>query len=364
MYRVNIRQEWTLQLADGRSLPPRLIDLLHGIQEAGTLAAACQRVGLSYRYGWGLLQDAERLLGAPLVRMTRGRGASLTMLGERLAWADRRIGARLSPTFESLATEVEVELERALSASSAALRIHANHGFAVEALRRFLSTSEIPVDLRYRSSDEVLVALRSGSCDLAGLHVPIGELEREVLAHHAPRIDPARDRVVHLVTRRQGLILPAGNPRGVRALADLLRPELRMVHRQPGSGTRFLFERLLLRHGIDIARIRGCDTEELTHAAVAAYVASGMADVGFGLETPARRFGLTFVPVVSERYFFLCDRDLVDSPRFAGTLAILRSEPFRRTVGELPGYDAGLCGTVETLDAAFASARAVAGPRR
>ena len=37
--------------------------------------------------------------------------------------------------------------------------------------------------------------------------------------------------------------------------------------------------------------------------AVAAYIASGMADAGFGMQTAAERFGLTFISLVRERYF-------------------------------------------------------------
>ncbi|KFC49528.1 hypothetical protein DK37_07355 [Halomonas sp. SUBG004] len=38
-------------------------------------------------------------------------------------------------------------------------------------------------------------------------------------------------------------------------------------------------------------QIRGFDIEEYTHSAVAAYVAAGMADVGFGVEAAAKNLG-------------------------------------------------------------------------
>ena len=47
---------------------------------------------------------------------------------------------------------------------------------------------------------------------------------------------------------------------------------------------------------------------ELTHSAIAAFVASGMADVGFGVEPAAHHFGLDFIPVVDEDYYFACER--------------------------------------------------------
>ena len=135
MFRVSIKPQWQLDRGQGATLLPRLIELLVHIDECGTLAAACQRMGLSYRYAWGVLRDASRTFGLPLVVSRRGRGAVLSALGEKLVWADRRIAARLTPVFDSLASELEAEIERALSHAQGILRLHASHGFAVEALR-------------------------------------------------------------------------------------------------------------------------------------------------------------------------------------------------------------------------------------
>ena len=123
MYKVTLRPAWDVQTAQGRSLPPRLVELLVAVHGNASLAAACRQVGLSYRYAWGLLQQGEAMFGVPLVRAARGRGAALSPLGERLVWADRRIAARLSPTLDSLAAELESELERSLSLHAAPVRL-------------------------------------------------------------------------------------------------------------------------------------------------------------------------------------------------------------------------------------------------
>lgn len=360
MYRVRIQPDWALGNFDGASLPPRIVELLHAVHGTGSLAGAARRAGMSYRHAWGLLQQAQAVFGKPLLRTTRGRGATLTTIGERLVWADRRISARLSPMLESLETEIEAEIERALRADSQSVRMHASHGFGVETVRRIMSADGMPLDLKYRSPDDALAALRSGACDLAGLHLPIGELEPVLFAHYRDRIDLDADRVVHLAMRRQGLVLAPGNPRRIETLQDLERPDVRMIHRQPGSGSRLLLETMLARHGIAFGRIRACDVEELTHAAVAAYVASGLADVGFALEPPARRYGLDFYPLVTEHYFFLCHSDVLESGRLDDMLALLRSDRFRGELARLPGYDPSLCGGVQTLHEAFPASAAAA----
>src|SRR5690349_3917785 len=241
MFKVAIDAHWQLRRQDGTPLVPRLTALLVGIQQTGTLAAACRIAGLTYRYAWGLLRDGERAFGHPLVASQRGRGAKLTALGERLAWADQRIAARLTPLLESLATEVESEIERALSVIQPVLRVHATHGFAVETLRQFLAGRQIPIDLKYRDSDEALNGFVDRQCDVVGLHLPIGELEAEVAAHYASRVGSDWT-LIHLAMRRQGLIVAPGNPKQILSLADLARDGVRFVNRQGGSGTRLLFD--------------------------------------------------------------------------------------------------------------------------
>jgi len=353
MFKVSIQPQWQLQAPDGDTVVQRLIDLLVGIHESGSLAGACARSELSYRYAWGILQRGQKIFGSPLVTSSRGSGAQLTTLGEKLVWADKRISARLSPLLDSLASEIEVEFERAVAHAEAILRIHASHGFAVETLHRFLTRQQIAADLKYRSSREVLASLTRGNCDLAGLHVPIGDFEAKFLRQYAKPLRSGPYRLVDLATRRQGLMVARGNPKKIRRIADLTRRGVRFVNRQPESGTRLLFDLLLAKQRIDGRAIEGYDTGEFTHAAVAAYVASSMADAGFGIETPAHSFGLDFIPLVKERYFFLFHAEHANSPAILQAMSILRSGDFRKAVNKLPGYDATHCGRTIDLAGAF-----------
>ena len=76
-----------------------------------------------------------------------------------------------------------------------------------------------------------------------------------------------------------------------------------------------------------------------------------LADVGFGVEPPARRFGLEFIPLETERYLLLCDAQALQGPRLGQMLLLLRSEAFRAAVDQLPGYDGQGIGTVVEVDA-------------
>ncbi|MFZ5544062.1 MAG: substrate-binding domain-containing protein [Pseudomonadota bacterium] len=347
---VRIKPQWTIRHPDGATLVPRLVDLLVQVHEDGSLLGACQRSGTSYRHAWGLVRQGEALFGAPLLHMERGKGSRLTPLGEKLVWADRRIAARLSPVLDSLASELELEIDKVLSPVPALLRLHANHGFAVEKLHEALHRAELPVDLKYVGSEEAVIALQGGECDLAGFPVPIGEFERAVAEHYRRWLAPREHHLIHVATRRQGLMLASGNPKRIHGLQDLARPGLRFINRQPGSGTRLLLDLMLSRAGVQPQRINGYTQCEYTHAAVAAYVASGMADAGLGVETPARRFHLEFLPLQTENYFLLCRSAALATPLVQELLRVLRDDAFRQAVNDLPGYDAGRAGEVRAVE--------------
>lgn len=363
MHQVSISPEWTIRSPNGATLSPRVVELLVQVHEHGSLSGACTAAGASYRHAWQLLREGEALFGEPLLVMARGKGSQLTALGEKLVWADRRIAARLSPLLDTLASELSAEIGKVLATVPNRLRVHASHGFAVQALHELLTQQGVAHELKYCGSAEALASLNNGGCELAGFHVPIGAHEAEAVAHYSPWFNPRQHRVIMVATRRQGLIVAAGNPKKIYELRDLLRPGLRFINRQPGSGTRFLLDLLLRQGGLDPAAIHGYEQCEFTHAAVAAYVASGMADAGFGVEVPARQFKLEFIPAQVERYFLLCDEKMLDTPAVREVLSILRGEAFQAAVTRLPGYRAEGAGEVTGVDESFPSYHAAL-PRR
>ena len=114
-----------------------------------------------------------------------------------------------------------------------------------------------------------------------------------------------------------------------------------------------LTELLLDKHGIACSAVRGWDSAEFTHAAVAAYIASGMADVSVGVQTAAQRFGLTFIPRLRERYFFALRAAALEQPAMQSVLALIGSPSYRSAVAALAGYEAGETGRVLTVPEAF-----------
>jgi molybdate transport repressor ModE-like protein len=326
---------WRTAGAGAAPLDPRIVGLLEGIRREGTLQAAVASVGVSYRTAWGLLAAAGEALGAPLAILERGRGARLAPLGERLLAADAVARSALAQAGADLAL-ASTRIRVPGAASPPTLRVAASHDLALAALRdAWAETGTLAFDLETHGSVESLAALRRGAADLAGFHVAADGLgAREVLG----RLDPGRYVLLRFASRRQGLIVPRGNPRRLRSLADVARRRLRFVNRQRGSGTRVLVDQLLRAQAIDAAALRGYATEEFTHLAVAATVATGKADAGFGLEAAARQFDLGFVPIAEERYLFACRRGALREAAVQRFRELLGGPATKRVVGRLAGY--------------------------
>ena len=354
MLTVHIRPHWEISVKGEAPLDTAdLLGLLLSIQDTGSIAQAARSVKLSYRYAWGLLRAAETLFGEQLLHTGRGRGTTLTPLAQKLVWADRRIAARLSPTLQSLASELEVELGRITASRMRPLRLDASHGFAVAALMGCIDRDTLPLDSRYRTSTDAVMALARRECDLAGFHIPIGRFEAPTASWYLRWLDPAQHCLVRVAGREQGLITARGNPLGLRALADLARPEVRFVNRQAGSGTRMLLEMMLAAADIPSDAINGFNSAEFTHSAVAAYIASGMADAGVGMRAASAQFKLDFIPLLRETYYFAVRRDALDEPAMCQLLELMRQPCYHRLVAALPGYDASGTGEVVSMTEAF-----------
>ncbi|MCU0924917.1 MAG: helix-turn-helix transcriptional regulator [Hydrogenophaga sp.] len=353
MPQITLQPVWTLQRDEQGSLSPRLIELLCLVQQQGSLVAACQAMGLSYRHGWDLVRGGETLFNTTLLHMERGKGSTLSPLAEKLVWADHRIRARLQPVLDSVASELRSEIERISSEAQDAFRIHASHGFSIEKLLEALMADGLPVARRYATSTAAAAALRDGQCDACGVHLPLGAQQGRMRAHLGQWLQADDLQVIDIATRRQGLMVGAGNPHKVYELADLARDGLRFINRPADSGTRFLLDGLLQDQGIASQHIRGYEQSEPSHAAVAACVASGLADVGFGLERPARYFQLDFMPMVTERYVLVCHRAALDHPVAQALLRLLADPAFRSSINALPGYDARSAGSISPWPDAF-----------
>ena len=230
------------------------------------------------------------------------------------------------------------------------IRVHASHGFAVSKLRELLDREPgIGVDLRYVSNQHSLVSLAQGACDLSGVHLPRGELRAQGIQACKEWLDPREDRVISFVTREMGLMVKRGNPLKITSLKDIADRKARFVNRDHDSGTRLLFDQLLALHRIDEAKINGAQQIEFTHAAVAAYVASGMADVSFRRRGRGAAVRARFRPPADRGLFLRLPARVSGDRADAARARHHEGQRVSRGVASLPGYVATSTGTVNNV---------------
>lgn len=280
----------------------------------------------------------ERLLAAPLSRgagvitsLVRADGIAVLPRGCQGMAAGEEVTVRLY--------RPQAEIERTIFAIG-------SHDISLDLLAQYLAESDRRLTSANVGSLGGLVALRRGEAHLAGSHLldpQSGEYNLSYIRQYLPG-EPVV--VAALVGREQGLLVPKGNPKNIRSLEDLARPEVAFVNRQRGAGTRVLLDYHLDLLAIAPESIAGYNQEEYTHLAVAAAVASGRADCGLGIAAAAQALELDFTPLFQERYDLVIPRQYYEAPLLEPLLRVIENPAFRKAVAALPGYDTTLMGVI------------------
>jgi len=183
-----------------------------------------------------------------------------------------------------------------------------------------------------------LVALKKGVCHMAGSHLldpEDGSYNTSYVKLHLPDV-PVK--IIQLVLRDQGLIVPPGNPKGIKGIEDLQRKDVTFINRQAGSGTRVLLDYRLKRLGISPSELTGYEEEEFTHMATAVAVLSETVDVGLGICAAANALGLDFIPVVTEQYDLVIPEVYFDTDSICLLLETITTDAFKKRILSLGGY--------------------------
>lgn len=207
-------------------------------------------------------------------------------------------------------------------------------------------------DSRYRplrsfaGSMDSLVSMYMGNSDIVSTHLFDGETGdynlpyiRKILVSH-----PCT--VINLASRRAGLYVAKGNPKGIRSWQDLAQSGLTIVNRERGAGARVLLDEQLRLNDIRTSQLQGYAQEESSHIAVAGKVASGQADVGVGSEKAAALVGVEFIPLTVERYDLVILNKTENAEWIATLRRILSSDEFKRELQAIGGYDLSRTGEI------------------
>jgi putative molybdopterin biosynthesis protein len=232
------------------------------------------------------------------------------------------------------------------------LRFSGSHDLAVDwlAANFALFAPEYSLQLSFSGSLGGLIALAEGKADLAGCHL----WDHATDTYNVPfvqRLLPGQKiALITLAYRRQGLIVPPGNPLHILGLADLFNPEVTFINRQPGSGTRVWLDAQLHQMGLDPRKINGYAQECMTHSDVARAIAEERINTGIGLEATAIAFGLGFIFLHREPYQLAIPAENLESGPVQALMDWLQRPTASSSITALGGYDTSCIGDVQIVE--------------
>ncbi|MCZ8260644.1 MAG: helix-turn-helix transcriptional regulator [Beijerinckiaceae bacterium] len=151
--------------------------------------------------------------------------------------------------------------------------------------------------------------------------------------------------MIHFSRREEGLLLPAGNPRGITRLADAFAPGIRFGQRQAGAGAQLLLSKLAREHGFEPAALPRSLSYE-TGQDLAFAIRADAVDCGIATRAVAEANGLGFLSLAWENFDLVMRRRTYFEPGQQALWDFLRSRAFRDHAHRLGGLDVSEAGRV------------------
>ncbi|MCW5962591.1 MAG: helix-turn-helix domain-containing protein [Bryobacterales bacterium] len=196
--------------------------------------------------------------------------------------------------------------------------------------------SVLPVSACSRTAIEWL---RQRYVHVAGCHIEdraTGEFNVPALLKMLPGEDLL---VLTFAEWEEGFVVSPGNPHGLREAGDLANPKVRLMNREPGSGSRALLDELLRKAGLGARRVNGYGHVALSHMAAARAVFEGQADCCIATSSAARAFQMDFIPLRRERFDLVARKEHLHLAGMRALLDALQRQSLRRKLETLAGYD-------------------------
>ena len=191
-----------------------------------------------------------------------------------------------------------------------------------------------------RPSRAALALLGQGLVHIAGVHLS-GADNRAGNAAVVKNALGAGFSLLRVARWEEGIVFAPG--RSLPSVRAAARSDLRWIARETGSGARQCLDEILG------SRRAGSLCLASDHRGVAQAVRNGWADAGVCVRLVSDEAGLDFLGVRQEAYDLCFPAESQADPRVQALLHAVRSNSFRRTVGELPGYDSTETGELQHI---------------
>lgn len=313
----------------------------NNIQKTSVQATLTRRIVSSFKNA-ELIRMTVGEVGGKLVTTPLDRGASAIM---SLVKADGIF--RIERLIEGVeaGAEISVELLKPLEEIKKSLVITGSHDMIIDVI-----ADAVPITSAHVGSMGGISALLRGECHIAPIHL----LDEKSGIYNGSYIEKyftgKKMALIKGVGRVQGLIVPKGNPKNIKSIADIKRLGLHFANRQRGAGTRILFDYLIEKEGIKESEVFGYEKEYSTHLAVAVAVKNNVADCGMAVISAAKAIDTDFIELGNEEYDFLLPYQYIFDKRVKDFIDYIKSKQFADKIKTLGGYTLDRIGEMKVFD--------------
>ncbi|PFR74994.1 hypothetical protein CN936_28975 [Bacillus cereus] len=191
----------------------------------------------------------------------------------------------------------------------------------------------------YQGSLTSLIKMYQGEGSIVSLHLFDGETGTYNVPYVKRILVGQPCIMINLLSRNVGFYVRKGNPKRIKAWADISGSTIKFVNREKGSGIRVLVDEQLRIQKLNKADISGYEWEESNHLGVATQVANGKADVGVGSEKFSQIVNVDFIPIMKEQYDLVILKNKENEELIEVVKDILQSEEFHNELNAIGGYD-------------------------
>ena len=209
----------------------------------------------------------------------------------------------------------------------------------ISVLSKHVQAAGVELVLAHRNSSQSLELLHEGSIHVAGTHLRDENSGESNLPDIGRMFAKNAVAVISFAVWEEGIVTARGNPKSIRTIEDFARPDVIIVNREKGAGTRRLLDSSLKSLGISVRKVQGYAHTAPGHLPAAWQVQTGAADCCIATRAASRVLGLDFIPLVSERYDLAIRRPHLELPGIQTLLDTLSRSGFRRELESLGGYD-------------------------
>lgn len=150
--------------------------------------------------------------------------------------------------------------------------------------------------------------------------------------------------VINFCQREQGILIQKGNPKDIKTIDDLAKPNIIIANRPLGTGTRLLLDHELKKAGIKGENIKGYQNLVEKHLDAGLEVLSNKADAAPGIRAVAHILDLDFISFRWERFDLMIPKDHFFDKGVQIFLGMFHEKSFKNLFSKIKGYDLTLSG--------------------